>query len=209
MYRTCFKRTIDFLLSLLALSVLFPVLLLLAIIGAFAMRGNPFFAQARPGKNERIFHLIKFRTMTCEKDAEGNLLPDDKRLTKYGRFLRKTSLDELPELFNILVGHMSIVGPRPLLVQYLPLYNERQKHRHDVRPGLTGLAQTKGRNGISFEERFELDLEYIQNLSFKNDIVIVLETVKTVLKREGISSDTSETMEYFTGTPEEKEGTKV
>lgn len=209
MYRKCFKRTIDFLLSLSALMVLFPVLLLLAIIGAFAMRGNPFFAQARPGKNERIFKLIKFRTMTCEKDAAGNLLPDDKRLTKYGRFLRKTSLDELPELFNILVGHMSIVGPRPLLVQYLPLYNERQRHRHDVRPGLTGLAQTKGRNGISFEERFELDLEYIQNLSFKNDIAIILETVKTVLKREGISSDTSETMEYFTGTPEEKVVTKV
>ena len=209
MYRKFFKRMIDFLLSLLAISVLFPVLLLLAIIGAFAMRGNPFFAQARPGKNERIFKLIKFRTMTCEKDAAGNLLPDDKRLTKYGRFLRKTSLDELPELFNILVGHMSIVGPRPLLVQYLPLYNERQRHRHDVRPGLTGLAQTKGRNGISFEERFELDLEYIQNLSFKNDIAIILETVKTVLKREGISSDTSETMEYFTGTPEETEETRV
>lgn len=209
MYGKCFKRTIDFLLSLFALIILSPVLLLLAIIGTFAMRGNPFFTQARPGKNERIFNLIKFRTMTCEKDANGNLLPDDVRLTKYGRFLRKTSLDELPELINILVGHMSIVGPRPLLVQYLPLYNERQKHRHDVRPGLTGLAQVKGRNGISFEERFELDLEYIQNLSLKNDVIIILETVKIVLTREGISSETSETMEYFTGTPEEKEGTKV
>lgn len=209
MYGKYFKRTIDFLLSLFALIILFPALLLLAIIGAFAMRGNPFFAQARPGRNERIFNLIKFRTMTCEKDATGNLLPDDVRLTRYGRFLRKTSLDELPELINILVGHMSIVGPRPLLVQYLPLYNECQKHRHDVRPGLTGLAQVKGRNGISFEERFELDLEYIKTLSFKNDVIIILETVKTVLKREGISSDTSETMEYFTGTPEEKEVTKV
>lgn len=209
MYAKYFKRAIDFFLSLCALIVLFPVLLLLTIIGAFAMHGNPFFTQARPGKNERIFKLIKFRTMTCEKDAAGNLLPDDVRLTKYGKFLRKTSLDELPELVNILAGHMSIVGPRPLLVQYLPLYNERQKHRHDVRPGLTGLAQVKGRNGISFEERFELDLAYIQNLSFKNDVLIILETVRTVLKREGISSETSETMEYFTGTPEEKEGTKA
>ena len=209
MYAKCFKRLLDFLLSLIALIVLFPVLLLLAIIGAFAMRGNPFFTQARPGKNERIFKLIKFRTMTCEKDADGNLLPDDLRLTKYGKFLRKTSLDELPELINILTGDMSIIGPRPLLVQYLPLYNERQKHRHDVRPGLTGLAQVRGRNGISFEERFELDLQYIQTLSFKNDICIIFETVKTVLKREGISSETSETMEFFTGTPEEKEITQV
>ncbi len=209
MYAKYFKRTTDFLLSLFALIILFPILLLLALIGTFAMKGNPFFTQTRPGKDERIFKLIKFRTMTCETDANGNLLPDDMRLTKYGKFLRKTSLDELPELINILVGHMSIVGPRPLLVQYLPLYNERQKHRHDVRPGLTGLAQVKGRNGISFEERFELDLEYIQTISFKTDITIILETVKTVLKREGISSETSETMEYFTGTPEEKEVAKV
>lgn len=204
MYAKCFKRTIDFLLSLFALLILSPVLLLLMVIGVFAMKGNPFFTQARPGKNEKIFKLIKFRTMTCEKDAEGNLLPDDVRLTKYGKLLRKTSLDELPELINIFLGHMSIVGPRPLLVQYLPLYNARQKHRHDVRPGLTGLAQVKGRNGISFEERFEYDLQYIQNLSFANDVRIIFETVKTVLKREGISSDTSETMEYFTGTPEEE-----
>ena len=204
MYAKCFKRTIDFLLSLFALLILSPVLLLLMVIGVFAMKGNPFFTQARPGKNEKIFKLIKFRTMTCEKDAEGNFLPDDVRLTKYGKLLRKTSLDELPELINIFLGHMSIVGPRPLLVQYLPLYNARQKHRHDVRPGLTGLAQVKGRNGISFEERFEYDLQYIQNLSFANDVRIIFETVKTVLKREGISSDTSETMEYFTGTPEEE-----
>lgn len=209
MYAKYFKRTLDFFLSLFALIILFPILILLALIGAFAMKGSPFFTQARPGKDERIFKLIKFRTMTCETDANGTLLPDDVRLTKYGKFLRKTSIDELPELFNILAGHMSIIGPRPLLVQYLPLYNERQKHRHDVRPGLTGLAQVRGRNGISFEERFELDLEYIQNISLKTDIAIIFETVKTVLKREGISSETSETMEYFTGTPEEKEVTKV
>ena len=209
MYAKFLKRTIDFLLSLFALIILSPILLILTVIGAFAMKGNPFFTQARPGKNEKIFKLIKFRTMTCEKDKDGNLLPDDVRLTKYGKFLRKTSLDELPELINILVGHMSIVGPRPLLVQYLPLYNERQKHRHDVRPGLTGLAQINGRNGISFEERFELDLEYIQKISLKTDISIIWGTVKTVLKREGISSETSETMEYFTGTPEEKEATKI
>lgn len=209
MYGRYFKRTLDFSLSLFALIALLPFLLLLTLVGTFAMKGNPFFSQTRPGKSGKIFKLIKFRTMTCETDATGALLPDDVRLTKYGKFLRKTSLDELPELINILVGDMSIVGPRPLLAQYLPLYNERQKHRHDVRPGLTGLAQVKGRNGISFEERFELDLEYIQNLSFKNDVIIILETVKTVLKREGISSETSETMEYFTGTPEEKEVTKV
>lgn len=199
MYTKCFKRTIDFLLSFFALIVLFPILFLLALIGTFAMKGNPFFTQQRPGKNERIFKLIKFRTMTCEKDSNGNLLPDNERLTKYGKFLRNTSLDELPELFNILVGHMSIIGPRPLLIKYLPLYDERQRHRHDVRPGLTGLAQVKGRNAISFEERFELDLEYIQNISFRTDLSIILETIKTVLNREGICSKTSETMEEFKG----------
>lgn len=201
-YPQYIKRFLDFSLSLIALLVLSPILIILTVVGAFAMKGNPFFTQLRPGKNEKIFKLIKFRTMTCEKDKSGQLLPDEKRLTKYGKFLRKTSLDELPELVNILVGDMSIVGPRPLLVQYLPLYNARQKHRHDVRPGLTGLAQVKGRNGISFEERFEFDLAYIQNLSFKSDVSIILATVRTVLKREGISSNTSETMEYFTGTPE-------
>lgn len=205
MYAKFFKRFFDIILSFTALCILSPLLLILIVLGAIMMKGNPFFTQARPGKNERIFKLIKFRTMTCETDANGNLLPDDVRLTKYGKFLRKTSLDELPELINILVGHMSIVGPRPLLVQYLPLYNERQKHRHDVRPGLTGLAQVKGRNGISFEERFELDLEYIQNISFKIDISIILETFKAVFKREGITSETSETMEEFKGTKEKVE----
>lgn len=205
MYEKFGKRLLDLTLSLMALLVLSPILLVLTVVGAIAMKGNPFFVQPRPGKGERIFNLIKFRSMTCEKDREGNPLPDDKRLTKYGRLLRSTSLDELPELINILIGDMSIVGPRPLLVQYLPLYNEQQKHRHDVSPGLTGLAQIEGRNGIPFEERFKLDLKYIQNLSFKNDFMIVMETVKTVIKHEGITSDTSETMEYFTGTSEEKE----
>ena len=209
MYGKFFKRILDFTLSLSAIVVLSPVLLVLTVVGAIKMKGNPFFVQERPGRNEKIFRLIKFRTMTCEKDKDGNLLPDDKRLTKYGRLLRSTSLDELPELINILKGDMSIVGPRPLLVQYLPLYNEQQKHRHDVRPGLTGLAQVKGRNGISFEERFELDLVYIQNLSLKRDSLIVLKTIRTILKREGIRSETSETMEYFTGTPEEKETVNV
>ena len=202
MYAKFFKRFFDIVLSFMALVVLSPILAVLTVLGAIIMKGNPFFTQARPGKNERIFNLIKFRTMTCEKDENGELFPDDKRLTKYGKLLLKTSLDELPELINILKGDMSIVGPRPLLVQYLPLYNERQKHRHDVRPGLTGLAQVKGRNGISFEERFEYDLEYINNISLKNDVVIIFMTVKTVLVRDGISSQTSETMEEFKGTKE-------
>ena len=215
MYSKFFKRLIDFILSLMAILVLSPILLILTVIGAVAMGGNPFFTQKRPGKKnkktgeEKIFRLVKFRTMNNKKDKDGNLLPDDVRLTKYGRILRSTSLDELPELLNILKGDMSIVGPRPLLVQYLPLYTERQRHRHDVRPGLTGLAQVRGRNGISFEERFEYDLQYIESVSLWNDIVIIFETVMSVLKREGISSGTSETMEVFTGTSSEKEVTKI
>ena len=203
MYAKFFKRFIDFLLSLMALSVLSPVFLILIILGAIKMRGNPFFTQARPGKNEKIFKLIKFRSMTCEKDENGNLLPDEQRLTGYGKFLRKTSLDELPELLNILVGQMSIVGPRPLLVRYLPLYNEQQRCRHNVRPGLTGYAQVNGRNAISWEERFVLDVEYVNNVTFGMDLKIIWKTVKAVLKREGISSETSATMEEFTGSKEE------
>ena len=208
MYEKFFKRFLDFTLSLIALIVLSPVLLILTIVGAIVMKGNPFFTQLRPGKidpktgKERIFKLVKLRTMTCEKDKNGNLLPDDKRLTKYGKMLRSTSLDELPELWNILVGDMSIVGPRPLLVKYLPLYNEEQRHRHDVRPGLTGYAQVKGRNALSWEERFDLDVWYTQNVSFVQDIKIIFLTVKTVLKREGISSESSVTMEEFRGTAE-------
>ena len=205
LYRTFFKRFYDIVLSGLALIVLSPILLILTIVGAIKMKGNPFFTQLRPGKNEKIFKLIKFRTMTCEKDENGDLLPDEKRLTKYGKILRSTSLDELPELVNIFIGNMSIVGPRPLLVQYLPLYNEEQKHRHDVRPGLTGYAQVNGRNAISWEERFKLDVEYTKNISLVLDIKIILKTVLAVFKREGISSETSATMEYFLGSQPEKE----
>jgi lipopolysaccharide/colanic/teichoic acid biosynthesis glycosyltransferase len=167
------------------------------------MKGNPFFTQLRPGKDEKIFRLIKFRTMTCEKDAEGNLLPDEQRLTRYGKILRSTSLDELPELINILLGHMSIVGPRPLLVQYLPLYNQQQRRRHEVRPGMTGYAQVNGRNAISWEEKFRLDVDYVDNITFFGDIKIIFQTALAVLKRDGISSETSATMEPFQGTKEE------
>lgn len=199
MYARFFKRILDFILSLCALVVLSPVLLVLIILGAVNMKGNPFFTQLRPGKDEKIFKLIKFRTMTNKKDRNGNLLPDDKRLTKYGKILRSTSLDELPEIINILSGDMSIVGPRPLLVQYLTRYNEEQKHRHDVRPGLTGWAQVNGRNVVTWEEKFEMDVWYTKNISFKTDVKIILATVKCVLKRSGISSETSSTMEEFMG----------
>lgn len=199
MYARFFKRILDFILSLCALLVLSPVLLILIILGAVNMKGNPFFTQLRPGKDEKIFRLIKFRTMTNQKDKEGNLLPDDVRLTKYGKFLRSTSLDELPELLNILVGDMSIVGPRPLLVKYLPRYNEEQKHRHDVRPGLTGYAQANGRNAVTWEDKFKMDVWYTRNISFKLDVKIILDTVQCVLKRDGISSESSATMEEFMG----------
>ena len=205
MYAKYIKRILDFLLSLCALLVLSPVLLILTVLGAWKMKGNPFFTQLRPGKDEKIFRLIKFRTMTCEKDKDGNLLPDEQRLTKYGEILRSTSLDELPELINILKGDMSIVGPRPLLVKYLPLYNEEQRHRHDVRPGLTGWAQVNGRNAISWEERFRLDVEYVRNITFVMDVKIILQTVGKIFKREGISSESSVTMEDFMGTKETEE----
>ena len=203
MYAKCFKRVLDFSLALIALVLLLPFLLLLTVVGAIAMKGNPFFTQLRPGKDEKIFRLIKFRTMSNAKDKEGKLLPDAVRLNKYGRFLRSTSLDELPELINIVKGDMAIVGPRPLLVKYLPLYNERQRHRHDVRPGLTGYAQVHGRNSISWDARFELDLTYIQKITFSGDIKILWETVAAVFKRDGINSGTSETMEEFFGSKEE------
>lgn len=204
MYSRFFKRFLDFILSLTALIVLFPILLILTVIGAFAMKGNPFFVQPRPGKKgksgkERIFKLIKLRTMSNAKDKEGNLLPDEVRLNKYGRFLRSTSLDELPELLNILKGDMSIVGPRPLLVKYLPRYTETQRRRHDVRPGLTGYAQINGRNAISWEERFAYDVEYVDNITFIGDVKIIFATVKAVFKRSGITSGTSATMEEFMG----------
>lgn len=199
MYAKFFKRALDFILSLTALIVLSPVFLILIILGAVFMKGNPFFTQKRPGKNEKIFRLFKFRTMTCEKDKEGSLLPDEQRLTRYGEFLRSTSLDELPELVNIFKGDMSIVGPRPLLVKYLSRYSEEQRRRHDVRPGLTGLAQVNGRNAITWEERFDLDVKYVGSITFIGDIKIIIATVKAVFKREGISSDSSATMEEFTG----------
>lgn len=214
MYAKCFKRIIDFTLSLIALAILLPVLLLLAIIGAVAMKGNPFFVQPRPGKKdkngkEKIFKLIKFRTMSNQKDKNGNLLPDDVRLNKYGKFLRSTSLDELPELLNILKGDMAIVGPRPLLVKYLPLYTEQQRRRHDVRPGLTGLAQINGRNAATWEEKFALDAQYVGAITFWGDVKIICGTVKAVLKRDGISSVTSVTMEEFAGSVQEQERVKT
>lgn len=200
MYARFWKRLLDFLLALTALLVLSPLLLLLTVAGAVAMRGNPFFAQPRPGRGERIFRLIKFRTMSDRRDASGALLPDGERLNGYGRFLRKTSLDELPELFNILVGQMALVGPRPLLTAYLPLYSEEQHHRHDVRPGLTGYAQVHGRNAVPWEERFRMDVWYTQNITFRLDCRILLDTVLVVFRHDGIGSGTSETMEPFTGT---------
>ena len=202
MYAKFIKRLIDFILSLLGIIILSPLLLILIILGAIFMGGNPFFTQARPGKDERIFKLIKFRTMDNRKDATGNLLPDEVRLNKYGRFLRATSLDELPELFNILKGDMAIIGPRPLLVQYLMRYNEEQKHRHDVRPGLTGYAQAHGRNSLSWEDKFAMDVWYSRNISFALDCQIIVDTVRAVLRRDGISSETSATMEEFIGTPD-------
>ena len=202
MYAKYIKRILDFVLSLMALIVLSPLLVILIILGAVFMRGNPFFTQARPGKNEKIFKLIKFRTMDNRKDKDGKLLPDDVRLNKYGRILRSTSIDELPELINILIGDMSIVGPRPLLVKYLPRYNEEQRHRHDVRPGLTGYAQAHGRNAVTWEEKFKMDVWYTRNISFITDVKVIIDTVKVVLKRDGISSDTSATMEEFMGTKE-------
>ena len=207
MYRLFIKRCLDFVLSLIALVFLSPVLLIVAVLVRIKLGTPVIFKQERPGRNEKIFRMYKFRTMTDQKDSEGRLLPDEIRLTPFGKKLRSTSLDELPELFNILKGDMSIVGPRPLLVRYLPLYNERQRHRHDVRPGFTGLAQVNGRNSISWEEKFEWDVKYVEKLSFGLDVKIILQTVKTVLKREGISSGTSVTMEEFKGT--ENKGLEV
>lgn len=203
MYRLFFKRFLDFILSLLAIIILSPVYLIVALLVRIKLGSPVIFTQERPGKNEKIFKIYKFRTMSDDRDYDGNLLPDEVRLTKFGKLLRSTSLDELPELFNILKGDMSIVGPRPLLVRYLPLYNEQQKHRHDVRPGFTGWAQCNGRNAISWEEKFDLDIYYVDHISFLLDIKIILKTVKTVLFREGISSETSVTMEEFRGSQNE------
>ena len=211
MYAKFFKRFFDFVLSLTALIVLSPILLILTIVGAIAMKGNPFFVQKRPGMinkktgQERIISLIKFRTMTNERDAEGKLLPDDKRLNKYGKFLRSTSLDELPELINILVGQLSCCGPRPLMVKYIKLYSPEQRRRHEVRPGLTGYAQAYGRNSLTWEKKNKKDVYYVDHISLWFDIKILFKTVAVVLKREGISSETSATMEEFKGSPKQEE----
>ena len=203
MYKLFFKRFFDFILSLIAIIMLSPVYLIVIVLVRIKLGSPVFFTQKRPGKDEKIFKMYKFRTMTNEVDENGNLLPDDKRLTKFGKLLRSTSLDELPELFNILKGDMSIVGPRPLLVRYLHLYNEYQKHRHDARPGFTGWAQCNGRNSISWEEKFDLDVYYVHHITFLLDVKIIFKTVKTVLCREGISSEASATMEEFRGSQNE------
>ena len=205
-YENYIKRILDIILSGLAIFVLSPVLLILGVLVRVKLGSPILFSQDRPGKNERIFKLYKFRTMTDERDENGNLLPDEVRLTKFGRLLRSTSLDELPELWNIFKGDMSIVGPRPLLVRYLPRYNEEQKHRHDVRPGLTGWAQINGRNAISWEEKFALDVWYVKNVSFVTDVKTVFLTVKKVFCREGISSETAATMEEFMGSGDKNDG---
>lgn len=199
MYQSFIKRGLDIVLSFIALLLLSPVLIIASILVRLKLGSPVLFRQQRPGKNGEIFCIYKFRTMTDEKDENGNLLPDEIRLTKFGQFLRSTSIDELPELLNILKGDMSIVGPRPLLVQYLDRYTEEQKHRHDVRPGLTGLAQINGRNGITWEEKFNYDLAYVRNVTFLVDCKIILKTVTKVLERKGISSATSVTMEEFKG----------
>ncbi len=198
-YRRFFKRPMDFFLSLIAIIILIPVLLIVSILVRVKFGSPILFKQERPGLNEKIFTMYKFRTMTDGKDAEGKLLPDSVRLTKFGRIFRATSLDELPELFNILKGDMSIVGPRPLLVQYLPLYNQQQKRRHEVRPGLSGYAQVNGRNAISWEDKFKLDVEYVDSITFIGDWKIIFLTLKKVFVKEGISSETSMTMEPFRG----------
>lgn len=203
MYNFFLKRIFDFLLSLTAILLLSPLLLILIIAGMVKMGGNPFFTQERPGKNGKIFKLVKFKSMNNKRDENGELLPDEVRLTNYGRFIRNTSLDELPELINILKGDMAIVGPRPLLVRYLTRYNATQARRHEVRPGLTGLAQVNGRNTISWEEKFRYDVEYVDKVSLLLDIKIILKTALKVVKRDGISSETSATMEEFMGNTKE------
>lgn len=203
MYKKFFKRFFDIILSLIAIIILSPVYLIISVLILIFMGWPILFKQPRPGKNEKIFNMYKFRTMTNKKDKDGNLLPDEQRLPKFGRFLRKTSLDELPEMFCILNGSMSFVGPRPLLVKYLPYYTKEEHHRHDVRPGLTGWAQANGRNLVNWDDRFKLDLEYVNNISLKMDIKVILKTISVVLKREGITDGKTETMTFL---DEERKG---
>lgn len=203
MYKKFFKRFFDIILSLIAIIILSPVYLIISILVLIFMGWPILFKQPRPGKNEKIFNMYKFRTMTNKKDKNGNLLPDEQRLPKFGRFLRKTSLDELPEMFCILTGTMSFIGPRPLLVEYLPYYTKEEHHRYDVRPGLTGLAQANGRNLVNWDDRFKLDLEYVNNVSLKMDLSVIIKTISIVLKREGITDGKTETMTFLN---EERKG---
>lgn len=203
-YESFIKRPQDFLCAAVAVVVLSPVMAATALSVRIKLGSPVIFRQERPGKDGKLFKLCKFRTMTDEKDSEGNLLPDELRLTSFGKSLRAASIDELPELFNILKGDMAVVGPRPLLTEYLSRYNERQARRHEVRPGLTGYAQAYGRNSLSWEERFEKDLYYVEHVSLRLDLKILFRTIAAVLKREGISSETSATMEEFTGNPKEQ-----
>lgn len=196
-YERMVKRPLDCLLATVAAIVLSPVLIVTAVLVRFKLGSPVLFCQERPGKDEKIFKLYKFRTMTDKRGADGELLPDEVRLTLFGKKLRSTSLDEIPELLNIIKGDMAIVGPRPLLVKYLPYYSEEQRHRHDVRPGLTGYAQAHGRNGVNWDDKFRMDVEYVSHITFFGDLKIIIDTIKAVLKREGISSDTSATMESF------------
>lgn len=205
MYKALFKPFIEFTLALIVLFILFPVVLLVGILLSFSNNGSIFFTQLRPGKNNRIFRLVKFRSMNNKRDRYGQLLPDAQRLTSIGRFIRATSLDELPQLFNVVMGDMSLIGPRPLLIKYLDRYTPEQARRHEVRPGITGWAQVNGRNAISWEERFKLDVWYVDNMSFTLDMKILLLTLVKVLKREGISSTTSVSMETFMGSQKERE----
>ena len=199
LYRLYFKRPMDFILSLLAITILSPVFIITGVLVRTKLGSPILFKQNRPGLDEKIFTMYKFRTMTDQKDENGELLPDHIRLTKFGKMLRATSLDELPELLNILKGDMSIIGPRPLLVQYLPLYSDHQQRRHEVRPGLSGYAQVNGRNSISWEDKFDLDVQYVDNVTFINDVKIIMITLKKVFVKDGISSGSSVTMEVFTG----------
>lgn len=200
MYQKYFKRLLDVLISFMALVCLSPILIVVTIWLHFANKGaGAFFLQERPGKNAKIFKIIKYKTMTDERDENGNLLPDEARLTKVGKFVRSTSIDELPQLINVLKGDMSLIGPRPLLIQYLPLYSEEQARRHNVRPGITGWAQCHGRNAISWKEKFDLDVWYVDNISLITDLKIICITIKKVLRRSGISSTSSATMEPFNG----------
>ncbi|MET3112949.1 lipopolysaccharide/colanic/teichoic acid biosynthesis glycosyltransferase [Pedobacter sp. CG_S7] len=199
MYKAYFKRYLDFIVSLFGFLFLSPLFLILMVGLFFANQGKPFFFQTRPGKNGKLFRIIKFKTMNDRKGVNGELLPDAERLTSIGAFVRKSSLDEIPQLLNVIIGNMSLIGPRPLLPEYLPLYSKEQFERHDVRPGITGWAQINGRNAISWQQKFKLDVFYVNNLNFWLDLKIILLTIKKVIVKEGISSDTSVTMEKFTG----------